>query len=65
LTPNESVSFKRHDHLMDRRWADTKVALHVGLGGRAAKHVRIGIDEGQVLALLVGEAFPIRAALDA
>jgi len=27
--------------------------------------VRIGIDEGQVLALLVGEAFPIRAALDA
>ena len=65
MTPNETVSFERHDHLMDRRWADPKVALHVGLGGRAAEHVRIGIDEGQVLTLLVGEALRIRAALGA
>ncbi len=56
LTPNEAISFERHDHLVDRGRADLKVALHVGLGGWASEHVRIGVDEGQVLALLFGEA---------
>jgi len=32
------------------------VALDVGFGRGAPKHVRIGVDEGQVLALLFGEA---------
>ena len=32
------------------------VALHVGLGRRATEHVRVGVDEGQILALLFGEA---------
>lgn len=32
------------------------MALDVGFGGWASKHVRMGVDEGQVLALLFGEA---------
>jgi len=56
LTANEAVSFERHDHLVHRGRADLKVALHVGLGGRASEHVRVGVDEGQVLTLLFGEA---------
>ena len=56
LTPNEAISFEGHDHLVDRRRADLKVALHVGLCGWASEHVRVGVDEGQVLALLFGEA---------
>ena len=31
LTANEAVSFERHDHLVDRGWADLKVALQIGL----------------------------------
>ena len=62
LTLNEAVSLERHDHLMDRWWADLKVALHVGLGGWSSEHVRVGVDEGQVLALLLGEAMSFEAA---
>jgi len=62
LTPNEAISFERHDHLVDRGRADLKVALHIGLGGWAAEHVRIGVDEGQVLALLFGEALSAEVA---
>ena len=50
LAANEAVSFERHDHLVDRGRADLKVALHIGLGGRVSKHVRVGVDESQVLA---------------
>ena len=62
LTPNEAISFERHDHLVDRGRADLKVALHVGLGGWAPEHVRVGVDEGQVLTLLFGEALSAEAA---
>lgn len=41
---------------MDRWRGDLKVALDVGLGWRVAEHVRIGVDESEVLALLFGEA---------
>ena len=43
---------------MNRGWADAEVALHVGFGGRAPEHARIGVDEGKILALLFGEALP-------
>ena len=43
---------------MDGGWADAEVTLHVGLGGRASEHARIAVDEGQILALLFGEALP-------
>jgi hypothetical protein len=57
LASDESLAFEGQHHLMDRRRADGEEALHVGFGGRAAHHQRIGMDEGQVLALLVGEAW--------
>jgi hypothetical protein len=62
LTANEAISFERHDHLMDRGRADLKVALHVGLGGWASEHARVGVDESQILALLFGEALSFEAA---
>ena len=62
LTADETISFKRHDHLVDRGRADLEVALHVGFGWRAPEHVRIGVDESQVLALLFGEALSGEAA---
>ena len=46
------------DHLMNRGWADAEVTLHVGLGRRLSEHARVGVDEGQILALLFGEALP-------
>ena len=58
---NETISFERHDHLVDRGRADLKVALHVGLGGRPPEHVRVGVDKSQVLALLFGEAVSAEA----
>jgi len=44
--------------LVDRGRADTEVALHVGFGGRASEDARIGVDEGQVLALLFCKTLP-------
>ena len=62
LTANEAVSFERHDHLVDRGRADLKVALHIGLRGWASEDVRVGVDEGQLLTLLFGEALSVEAA---
>lgn len=62
LTANEAISFERHDHLVDRRRGDLKVALHVGLGGRASEHVLVGVDESQILTLLFGEGLSAGAA---
>ena len=56
MTSDEGVSFEGDDHLVDRRRADAEVALDVGFGGRASEHVGIGMDEGQVMTLLLGEA---------
>jgi hypothetical protein len=36
----------------------TRKSLHVGFGWRPAEHVRIDVNESQILALLVGEALP-------
>ena len=40
---------------MNGRGRDSEETLHVGLGRRSADHERIGMDEGQILALFVGE----------
>lgn len=55
LTTNESVSFEGDDHLVDRRRADAEMALHVGFGGWATEHVRVGVDKSQVVSLLLRE----------
>jgi hypothetical protein len=62
LAADEAISLERHDHLVNRRRTDAEVALHVSFGGRTAKHVRVGVDESQVLALLFGEAAVAGAA---
>ena len=62
LTADEAISLEGDDHLVDRGRADLKVALHIGLGGRASEHMRVGVNEGQVVALLVGEALRAEAA---
>ena len=62
LTANEAVAFEGKDHLVNRGRADFEVALHVDLGGWAPEHVRVGVDEGQILALLFGEAVSAEAA---
>lgn len=62
LSCDEAVAFEPEDHLMDRRWGDTEVALHVGFGRGLSEHARIDVDEGQIVALLLGEAMRAGAA---
>ena len=62
LSRDEAGTFEAEDHLVDRRWADAEMALHVGFGWRPVEHVRIDIDKGQILALLFGEAMRAGAA---
>ena len=59
LSADEAITFEADDHLVDRRWADAEVALHVGFGRGLSEHARIDIDEGQVMALFFSE--PMRA----
>ena len=56
LSADEAVAFEAENHLMDRRWADAEVALHVSLGRCLVEHASIDVDEGQILALFFGEA---------
>ena len=55
MTPDKTCSFEGDYHLVNRWRANLEVALHVGFGGGAAEHVRVGVNEGEVLALLFGE----------
>jgi hypothetical protein len=55
LTSDEAVSFEGDDHLVDRRRADAEVTLDVGFGGWASEDVGVGMDESQVMTLLLGE----------
>ena len=65
LAPDQAGSLEGEDHLVNRGWADGEVTLHVGLGRRTPEHARVGVDEGQVLALLFGEGLRAGAASDA
>ena len=64
LAADEAGAFEGEHHLVDGRRGDAEVPLHVGFGGRAAMHARVGVDEGQILTLLVGEAGSRRHAPD-
>jgi hypothetical protein len=56
LAPDQALAFECDHHLVDARRGDLEVPLHVGFGRRASIDLGIGPDEGEVLALLVGEA---------
>jgi hypothetical protein len=56
LTADQAGPFQGQDHLVYGRRSDLEMALHVGLGRRAAMDAGVGVDEGQVLALPVSEA---------
>lgn len=62
---DEAIAFEADDHLVDGRRGDPKIALHVGFGGWLAEDVSIDVDEGEVLALLFGEAMGAGATHDA
>ena len=55
LTANKAGAFEGENHLVNGGWADAEMTLHVGFGGSAPEDVRVGVDEGQILALLVSE----------
>jgi hypothetical protein len=54
---DETVGVKSEQHLVDRWRSDTKEALQIGFGRWASVDLRVVVDEGQVLALLGGEAW--------
>ena len=59
LSADETVAFEAENHLMDRRRGDAEVALHIGFGRGLAEDAGIDVDEGQVVALLFGEALGV------
>ena len=52
----QALSLEDQHHLMDGRRADTEMSLQVGFCWRAAEDAGIGMDEGEILALLGGES---------
>ena len=60
LAADQAGSLEGEEHLVYRGWGDAEVALHVGLGGGASEHARIGVDEVQILALLSVKLWSLR-----
>ena len=58
LPTNEAGTLESEDHMVDGRWRHAEVTLHLPFGRGALVHAGIGIDEGQILALLWGETAP-------
>ena len=52
---DEAFALEGEHHLMDGGRSDGEEAPDVGLSGRPSEGKRIGMNKGQVLALLVGE----------
>ena len=61
LASDQACAFEGEHHLVDGRRGDAEVALHVGFGRRPPMHARVGVDEGQILALLGREAGSVAA----
>src|SRR6516165_5548917 len=53
--PDEAGAFEGQHHLVHAGWRDLEVPLHVGFRRRSAEDTAVGVDEGQVLTLLVSE----------
>ena len=62
LSAEEAGALEAENHLMDGRWGDAEVALHIGFGRSSVKHAGIDIDEGQVVTLLFGETVRVSGA---
>ncbi|WP_352680355.1 hypothetical protein [Mesorhizobium sp. M0184] len=56
MPADQSSALKGEHHLMDGRCGDAEEALHVAFGRRATVEQAVGPEEGEVLALLLGEA---------
>jgi len=54
---NVAVGFECDDHLVNRRRADAKVPLHLGLGRRTTVDFAVVVNEGEILALFMRERF--------
>lgn len=52
---DEALALEGEHHLMNRGRGDGEEALDVGFSGRPSEGERIGMNKGQVPALLVGE----------
>jgi hypothetical protein len=56
LAADQACTFESEDHLVDGGRGDAEVALYLSFGRRAPIDACVGIDEGQILALLRREA---------
>jgi len=57
LALDEAQACEGEHHLMDGRGAHAEVVLDVCFGGWTTEHLGISVNEGQVLALLLGETW--------
>ena len=51
MSSDEPGSFERQHHLVNGRWADVKIFLHVGFSWRPAVQARVEVNKRQILAL--------------
>src|SRR5215207_3890089 len=58
LSPDQPGALEGEHHLVSGRRAHAEVTLHVGLGRRTAVDTRVGVEEGQIRTLLVGQTGP-------
>ena len=55
LTANEPQALEFDDHAVDRRRRHPEEELHVSFGGGTPIEFDVGVDEGEILALLARE----------
>jgi hypothetical protein len=53
--PDKPGEFESEHHLVHAGRRDLEVPLHVGFGERLTEDTAVGVEEGQVLTLLIGE----------
>ena len=61
LASDETCTFEGEDHLVNGRWCHAEVSLDVGFGRGPPMDAGVGVDEGQILALLGREAGSVPA----
>ena len=54
-SPDQPCALESEHHLVDGWWSDAEVTLDVGFGGWASEDVGVGMDESQVMTLLLCE----------